>query len=222
VDTGAVHLLRLGALPFDTPLADALLNDHEDNLFFQGRGIANEPIFNPHATAYLLRDEAEAAIRVFYSLLASGFSHSVLEPVEHRWTHGQFFGPPSTDGAWFELYRNMLLRETDNETLTLGQATPRKWLEDGKTIDVQQAPTYYGTISFTMHSQAGSGKIATTLALPGSRKPGALLIRMRHPDRLPMRHVTVNGEAWRDFDPEREWVRIPSPSRQNYAVVASY
>ena len=96
VDTGAVHLLRLKAVPAaDGELADWLLNDHEDNLFFHGWGIANEPVYNQQATAYLLRDDPKAAIRTFYSYMASAFSHSVFEPVEHRWTHGQYFGPPS-------------------------------------------------------------------------------------------------------------------------------
>ena len=125
-------------------LADALLNDHEDNLFYKGWGIANEPVYNQHATAYLLRDEPEAAVRVFYSYMASGFSHSVFEPVEHRWTHGQYFGPPSTDGAWFELYRNMLVRERADDVLALAQATPRAWLRDGQKIELERVPTYYG------------------------------------------------------------------------------
>lgn len=132
VDTGPAHLPRLDAIDPKGRLADAILNDHEDNLFYKGWGIANEPVYNQHATAYLLRDEVKAAIRVFYSYMASAFSHGQLEPVEHRFTHGQYFGPPSTDGAWFELYRQMLIRETDAGELLLGQATPRAWLEDGR------------------------------------------------------------------------------------------
>ena len=40
VDTGAMHLLRLKAIPSDGFLADALLNDHEDNLYLKGDSIA--------------------------------------------------------------------------------------------------------------------------------------------------------------------------------------
>ena len=158
VDTGAVHLLRLKALPARGVLADALLNDHEDNLFYKGWGIANEPVYNQQATAYLLRDEPEAAVRVFYSYMASAFSHSVFEPVEHRWTHGQYFGPPSTDGAWFELYRNMLVHERDDDVLVLAQATPRAWLRDGQKIELERVPTYYGDISATFESRARLGR----------------------------------------------------------------
>ena len=138
VDTGALHLSRLEALEPSGELTTYMLNDHEDNLFFRGWGMANEPVYNQQATAYLLRDEVKAAIRAFYSMMACAFSHSVFEPVEHRWAWGQYFGPPSTDGAWFELFRRMLIHERDDDTLLLLQATPRRWLEDGKRIEVQR------------------------------------------------------------------------------------
>ena len=125
VDTGSLHLSRLQALDPRGLLTTFLLNDHEDNLLFRKWGAINEPIYNVQGTAYLLRDEPEAAIRPFYSTMASGFSHSVFEPVEHRWGWHQYFGPPSTDGAWFELYRGMLVREHETDKLLLCQATPR-------------------------------------------------------------------------------------------------
>src|SRR6516164_4789867 len=122
-------------------------------------------------TTYLLRDEPKAAIRAFYSYMACAFSHSVFEPVEHRWTHGQYFGPPSTDGAWFELFRNMLLREVDDRTLLVGQAPPRAWLEDGKQIEVERAPTYFGPVSCRIESQAAGGRISATVDFAGAVRP---------------------------------------------------
>ncbi|MPY86977.1 MAG: hypothetical protein GEU99_03555 [Luteitalea sp.] len=222
VDTGAVHLLRLKALAAQGILADSLLNDHEDNLFYKGWGMANEPIYNQQATAYLLRDEPEAAIRAFYSYIASAFSHSVLEPVEHRWTHPQYFGPPSTDGAWFELYRNMLVHERDEGALLFGQATPRAWLQDGQQIEVERAPTYYGPVSMTIESHVEAGEIRADVQMPSRSQPKTLLVRLRHPDGQRMRAVTVNGERWSDFDPQQEWVRVSDPDRPRYAIVARY
>ncbi|HET8550305.1 MAG TPA: hypothetical protein VFL57_19980, partial [Bryobacteraceae bacterium] len=163
VDTGAAHLIRLKAVEARGDLADYLLHDHEDNLFYKGWGIANEPVYNQHATGYVLRDDPKAVIRAFYSYMASAFSHSMLEPVEHRWTHGQYFGPPSTDGAWFELYRNMLIHERDDGAVVLGLATPRAWLQDGKTIEVERAPTYYGPLGMRIESRTASGRITATV-----------------------------------------------------------
>jgi hypothetical protein len=222
VDTGAVHLLRLKALSPKGDMADYLLNDHEDNLFLKGWGMANEPVYNQQATAYLLRDEPKAAIRAFYSYMACAFSHSALEPVEHRWTHGQYFGPPSTDGAWFELYRHMLIHEWDNNTLLLCQATPRKWLENGKKIEIRRAPTYYGPISLSVESQIASGKIAATIRMPERRRPDTLLLRLRHPQEKQIRSVAVNAQNWPDFDKQKEWVRIQKPTQSTYRIEAEY
>jgi len=222
VDTGAIHLLRLKALPADGLLADCLLNDHEDNLYLNGWGMANEPVYNQQATAYLLRDDPKAVIRAFYSYMACAFSHSVFEPVEHRWAWGQYFGPPSTDGAWFELYRNMLIQELDDDTLLLLQATPRKWLEDGKTIEVERAPTHYGQLSMKIVSQAASNRLLAQIDMPDRRYPNILLVRLRHPTGKPIKSVTVNGRDWTDFDVKKEWLRIRNPDRPRYSIVAGY
>ncbi|HEV2324342.1 MAG TPA: hypothetical protein VGS10_10385 [Terracidiphilus sp.] len=222
VDTGAVHLLRLGALPAEGELADSLLNDEEDNLYLNAWGAANEPVYNPQATAYLLRDDAKAVIRAFYSMMACGFSQSVFEPVEHRWRWGQYFGPPSTDGAWFELYRNMLVREMDDHTLILGQAAPRAWLQDGKVISVQNAPTWFGRISFRVQSHAKDGRIDAAVHLDDGLPRTTILLRLRHPDGRQIHGVTVNGKEWRDFDAQKEWIRIPNAGSGAYTVVANY
>jgi len=222
VDTGPVHLLRLKALSPNGELADNLLHDHEDNLYLNGLGMADEPVYNQQATAYLLRDNPKAAIRAFYSYMACAFSHSVFEPVEHRWSQGQFFGPPSTSGAWFELYRHMLIHEMDDQSLLLAQATPRKWLEDGKKIEVKMAPTYFDHISFTIDSRADSGRILANVILHGHRRPRVLILRLRHPSGKPLLTVTVNGMKWMDFDAQREWVRIENPANEKYTVTAGY
>jgi hypothetical protein len=222
VDTGAVHLLRLKALPADGFLADCLLNDHEDNLYLHGWGMANEPVYNQQATAYLLRDDPKAVIRAFYSYMACAFSHSVFEPVEHRWAWGQYFGPPSTDGAWFELYRNMLIRELDNDTLMLLQATPRMWLQDSKTIEIERAPTYYGRLSLKIESRAASNKILAQIDMPNRKRPSVLIVRFRHPTGKSIKSVTVNGQDWTDFDVQKEWVRIQNPDKTQYSVIAGY
>jgi len=222
VDCGALHLSRLKALDPNGPLTSYLLNDHEDNLFLKQWGMANEPVYNPHATAYLLRDDVKPAIRAFYSMMACAFSHSTFEPVEHRWSWGQYFGPPSTDGAWFELYRRMLIDEHDDNTLMICQAAPRKWLEDGKEIQVERAPTYYGPLSLTVHSRAAAGEISVIIDLKQRKRTDALLVRLRHPLSLPIRSVMLNGNKWTDFDVAKEWVRVPNPGESHYEISVRY
>ncbi len=223
VDCGPLHLARLGAIDPRGWLATAMLHDHEDNLFLNQWGMANEPVYNMQATAYLVRDEPEAAIRAFYSMMACAFSHHQLTPLEHRWAWGQYYMPPSTDGAWFELYRNMLLNELGGDgTLFIGQALPRAWLADGKRIEVRQAPTYYGPMSMTIQSHAATGTIQAEIQMPLRQKPHELLVRLRHPDGKRIKSVKVNDRDWLQFDTGKEWVRIINPDQPRYTITASY
>lgn len=222
VDCGPVHLARLAAVDPKGWLATSMIHDHEDNLFFGNRGAANEPVYNQQATVYLRRDEPEAAIRAFYSMTACAFSHGQLSPLEHRWAWGQYFGPPSTDGAWFELYRNLIVREREDDSLIIGQATPRAWLADGRRIRVERAPTYFGEVNLLLESRASAGAIAATVEWTPRRRPTALLVRLRHPDRAPLRRVAVNGQPWNDFARDLEWVRIPDPRENRYRIEARY
>jgi len=222
VDTGALHLSRLKALDPEGFLTTCLLNDHEDNLFFRGLGMANEPVYNQQATAYLLRDNVKAVIRSFYSMMACAFSHSAFEPVEHRWGWGQYFGPPSTDGAWFELYRNMLIQEGDDGALFLLRAAPRRWLAGGARIRIERAPTHYGRLDLTVESRAGAGAILATVELTRRKPPAALFLRLRHPRKLPLQSVKVNGKDWTDVDRQEEWIRISRPSEARYTIIALY
>ncbi len=223
VDTGALHLSRLSAIDPRGWLTTALLHDHEDNLFLNQWGMANEPVYNQQATAYLLRDEPEAAIRAFYSMMACAFSHQQLSPLEHRWAWGQYYMPPSTDGAWFELYRNLLINElADDGTLFLGQATPRAWLNDGQRIEITEAPTHFGPVNLRIASAVAAGSISAQIEFLSDRRPDRVWLRLRHPDKARLRSVSFNGETWSDFDAERELIRIPGKGASPYRVVARY
>jgi hypothetical protein len=222
VDTGPLHLARLGALDPYSWLTTAMLNDHEDNLFLDGKGAANEPVYVQQANAYLLRDEPKAVIRSFYSLMACGFSHEQYSPLEHRWAHGQYYGPPSTDGAWFEIYRKMLLNEMGYDTLMIGQAIPRDWLKEGKRIEVKRAPTYFGEVSFSIEGLSSKNEIKATVDLSERKPPKELLVRFRHPDEKPILSVVVNGQVWKDYDEKKEYIRIPDPEGRKYFITAQY
>ena len=222
VDTGPLHLTRLGVVDPHSWLTTSMLNDHEDNLFLDNKGAANEPIYVQQANAYLLRDEPKAVIRSFYSFMASGFSHKQYSPLEHRWAHPQYYGPPSTDGAWFEIFRKMLINEIGYDTLMIGQATPRAWFEKGKQIRVKNAPSYFGDVSFVIDGESSSKEIIATIELAWRTKPGSLLVRFRHPNNKPIRSVLVNGKVWKNFDVAREQIIVADPTENSYVIKAMY
>ncbi len=221
VDCGPLHLSRLGVFDANSWLTSAMLNDHEDNLFFKNQGAANEPVYVQQAAPYFLRDNAKAVIRTFYSLMSCGFSHEQYTSLEHRWAWGQYYGPPSTDGAWFEIYRKMLLNEWGSDTLMIGQAIPGKWLEEGKKIEVKNAPTYFGKTSFTIEGLNKDNEIKATVEVPGRTTPQQLIVRFRHPSGKTIKSVLVNGRRWKNFDVKKEYISIPAPSGK-YVISARY
>ena len=222
VDTGPLHLTRLGVIDANSWLTTAMLHDHEDNLFFKNQGAANEPVYVQQATAYLLRDEPKAVIRAFYSLMACGFSHEQFTSLEHRWAWGQYYGPPSTDGAWFEIYRRMLINEWGNDTLMIGQAIPRDWLGNGKKIEVKNAPTYFGEMSLNIEGINSDNEIKAEIDMPSRNPPKQLLVRLRHPEGKAIKSAMVNGKRWKNFDVKKEYISIPSPSAKKYIISVKY
>ena len=222
VDGGPTMMPRLRALDPNGPLTEFILNDHEDNLYYKGLGMVAEPALIQQATAYLYRDEIKATLRTFYSYLACDYSHHMLEPVEwHGFGWEEIFGPPSSDGSFFELFRKMLIHEVDDD-LFLFSATPRAWLEDGKRIAVERAPTEYGLMDLSLVSEAAQGKITATIKFAGAERPERMFVRFRHPQEKPIRSVTVNGRKWKKFDPKKEWVLFDAPQEKQYAITVKY
>jgi len=60
------------------------------------------------------------------------------------------------------LLRDMLLREDGNK-LVLLSCVPEAWLDDGKTIEIKNAPTYFGKIGFKVQSFRDKGFLKLTL-----------------------------------------------------------
>jgi hypothetical protein len=156
---------------------------------------------NPlYGTRYTLdalrRDDPERALVSLYGMLAQGFTPNTfvsgegcsLSPADPG---GRFFycPPNSAANAFFlSTLRNALVQDWDlnddgePETLRLLFATPRRWLEDGKTITVERAPTAFGPVSLRVQSNLTQGEILADLELPARNIPNQTLLRIRVPE----------------------------------------
>lgn len=45
---------------------------------------------------------------------------------------------------------------------------------------------------------------------------------LRFTDGRQIHRVTVNGKEWRDFDAQKEWIRIPNAGSSAFTIVANY
>ena len=156
---------------------------------------------------YLRRDEIPNFLRSFYNQYASeaelgNYTFSEIVPPRYPGTD-----KPFEEAAFLERLRLMLVMEEGN-TLWLAKGTPRAWLQQGKKIQVTDAPTFFGTVSYKITSDINKGKIKATIHWPSRKSPEVLRLRLRHPDKSPLLGVTVNGKTWRDFDAKKETINL--------------
>jgi hypothetical protein len=143
----------------------------------------------------LQRDEVDLALVTFYGKLAQGMARdtfigcegSSLVPLDQ---FGRQMALPPNSSAntnYLQTLRYLLVQDPDlddddkPETLRLAFATPKAWLKDGGEVKVERAPTAFGDISFTIHSDVDKGKVTADVSLP-ERAPAKTLLRLRVPD----------------------------------------
>ncbi|MHB1459206.1 MAG: hypothetical protein ACYC0V_20040 [Armatimonadota bacterium] len=143
----------------------------------------------------LRRDDADRALTSFYGKMAQGFTQDTYIGGEvHEIRSLTPFGrcehqPPNSasNAYWMWSLRYLMVQDWDidddgrPDTLRLMFATPRRWLEDGKTIKAEKLPTAFGTVSVQMVSHLADGEIIASVTMP-THTPIQTLISARVPD----------------------------------------
>ena len=204
-DCGYMGALETGILAGE-PEEGWIIDHVNDNLYLTCIGLADEPFYSGQLNAHLRRDEVKHFLYTFYSLAANGFNLHHLTTYEFspagkqeltHWAQGHY------DGAFF----GMLCRQ-DGKTLRLCQATPRRWLEDGKEIKLERYYTDFGPITFKVVSRLNSGTVEATIEPPTRNRCEGIVLRLRVPEGRKMKNITVNGAAHEAFDAAREEISL--------------
>ena len=174
----------------------------------------------PERDAYFWRDEIDNYVEWFYSTLAGGLSWKTYNGRDHRAPYGSWYGPIA-DSHTSSGLRQMLVQEAGKDIL-LAWAIPRAWLEDAKRIRVRDAATHFGPMSYEIRSKVADGVIEATIEPPARNPPAGMKIklRFRHPDKLPIKDVTVDGEPWQDF--REDTITIPTGDKKQIEVMARF
>lgn len=164
--------------------------------FWTGEDRVNPLYGTRYALDTFRRDDAERGLVSFYGMLAQGFTPNTfvcgegctLAPVDSR---GRFFYCPPNSAAnahWLSMLRYLLVQDWDldddgkPETLRLAFATPKRWLENGKSLKVERAPTAFGPVSLRMASNLSARNVNAELELPTRNPAKTTLLRARVPD----------------------------------------
>ncbi len=144
----------------------------------------------------LRREEIERVLLGFYGTLACGMGRDTYCGVEvTQIMTGQ--PTPTTPHLYsgtqqLRLLRNMIVQEEGDE-LVIGRGVPKHWLAPGKAIDVRNAPTGFGAVSFVLEALEGGRKTRIRLDPPQRIPPRTIRLAMRHPDDARPTQVRVNG-----------------------------
>jgi hypothetical protein len=168
-----------------------------------------------YTTRYVLEklrlDEPERALVSLYGNLAQGFTRNTficgegcaLTPLDPG---GRFMYCPPNSAAnshFLTMLRWCLVQDWDldddgkPETLRLCFATPKRWLEDGKVINLERAPTAFGPVSVRAESRLKQGVVKTKVSLPERNEPKHILLRARVPDGWKITGATCDGHPLR-------------------------
>lgn len=147
-----------------------------------------------YANKLLELDEPERALVCFYGKLAQGMTRDTfigaegtgLKPLD-EFGRPMYLPPNSSANANFLwTLRYLLVQDWDTDdgkpdTLRLLFATPRSWLEDGKTIKIEHAPTAFGDVSVKIKSHLKRGEIIAEIQPPQRNPPAQSFLRIRLP-----------------------------------------
>jgi len=218
-----------------------IMKDYEDNLYisdeygyaipafddfwFSRGGVSMQANLLDSPLPYLWRDDIKHYLRAYFNGFASAFYPEVSMCNEHSlpelgYPYGDHFKTSDEAQSTYWL-RLMFVCELDRN-LYLGRAIPRYWLEDGKSVSIERAASYFGELSFTIESHAASGQIKAIVDLPRRNNPEVIYVRIRHPQAKPIRSVSLNGQDYQKFDVEKEWIILPGNLSGQQEIVTKY
>ena len=152
---GPLYLVITEVLEPNEPATTFLLNFH--NELMTRRNVAlSQPYLSRHSLIHLMRGEEKAFLKTHYNLLTGIADRETLS-----WTEHYFGGSPhSVDGVnWFLMDTRSMLYLEKGDTLELLTGIPRRYLEDGKRIDLDKVVSYFGPFSLHVESKVNSDRI---------------------------------------------------------------
>ncbi|MHB0997677.1 MAG: NPCBM/NEW2 domain-containing protein [Armatimonadota bacterium] len=178
-----------------------------------------QPYYTRNADIYAMRDDIKPYIRTCFNTFFPMLSMETLALWEHFNAQGGWNKTHET-GWMLQQIRMMLVQERDKE-LWLAPFVTYNWLKDGMSVGIDNAPTYFGRVSYKITSHIDKGYIEASITPPSREKPETLVLRLRHPDGKKIKLVTVNGTESKSFDNKLDVIRI-KPTGTSISVRVNY
>ena len=120
-----------------------------------------------------------------------------------------------------QLVRWMLvLEDSDEDILYLAKGVPRQWVGSGKPIQIEQAPTRWGRVSFHLIAQSDAHSVVGHVELAGANPPKEVHFKLRLPAQMAVQSVAVNGKAASLVGFHNDTVVITTSGEKRFEVLA--
>ncbi len=195
------------------PRVTALLSEvreHHGGGFVEGtiRWTGQPDAIHPYLSSYttmdsLVRGEHDRFVEEFYwYLLHSSATHAFPEGIYFKRRFAWSDTIPHVTGAanFSFLLRHALIHERDNE-LHLLAGVPDGWLEDGKEIRIENAPTHFGPLSLRVRGVAKG--IQVKFVVPSRNPPQRTILHL--PESRPLLKRVRPAEVVYRADQTRRW-----------------
>lgn len=176
--------------------ASRMMLDYHSELFYQRNSAFSQPYYSRHNWLQLKLGLVKPFLKTYYST----FSALADRETYTFWEHLYKVSVHKThEEAWFLMETRWMLYLEDNHTLKLLSGVPRKWLEDGKRIEVKNAASYFGPLSFSVVSNVAKNYVEATIECTSDRMPQSVEIRIPHPDgKIPSNVIGGTYESTRE------------------------
>jgi hypothetical protein len=178
-----------------------------------------QPYYARNGEIYAFRDDVKPYIRSYFNTIPSLVNVENLSFCEHFHNFGAWNKTHET--GWFLCQTAIMFVTERGDELWLAPFVTNQWLKDGLKVSVQNAPTRFGKVSYTINSAVAKGQIEATVQLPPKCTAKKIVLRLRHPDGKPIQSVTVQGKPHTDFDPKKETITF-TPADEKIIVRAQY
>jgi len=159
--------------------ASRILLDYHSELFYQRNAAFSQPYYSRHNWVQLKLGMVKPFLKTYYNT----FSAIADRETYTFWEHLYKVSVHKThEEAWFLMETRWMLYLEDGNDLHLLPGVPRKWLENGKTINIENVSTYFGIASFTVRSRLDENFIEAEVKCDIERKPQNIFFRIPHPE----------------------------------------
>jgi len=191
---GPLYLVFQEVISPDEREAGFMLSFHNELMCTRNVALS-QPYYSIHPWVHLKRGEVKAFLKAYYN----GFTGLADRETYSFWEHYWHASPHKThEESWFLMQTRWMLYMEEGESLRLLLGVPRKWLEDGKAIELADVATYFGPVSLQVESRLSKGTLHAQVSCASDRKPGTVIVRLPHPQGL--HPVKVTGGVYSEAD----------------------